>query len=209
MDKNFFSNFSANYGAVPLRGHTPSTNIMREPPIFLIGLPGSGKTTLGRALARTLGRGFIDLDHYIQGRFCCSVSDLFARRGEEGFRLIEHNMLHEVAEMEDVVVSCGGGTPCYFDNMDYMMGRGTVVYLQANRARLHERLWRARARRPAIARLSEEEIDSYIDRTHQSRHPVYARAHHTIESSELEDASSIEATVGRCMEILISQRSTK
>lgn len=176
--------------------------IMREPPIFLIGLPGSGKTTLGRALARALGRDFIDLDHYIQGRFHCSVSDLFARRGEEGFRLLEHNMLHEVAEMEDVVVSCGGGTPCYFDNMDYMLSRGTVLYLQATPGRLHERLWRGRLRRPAIASLTEDEIDPYIERTLQARDPIYSRAHHYIESSQLETIDSIEATVKNTLQIL-------
>lgn len=166
-------------------------------PIFLTGLPGSGKTTLGRALARLTGLQHIDLDLYIQGRFSCSVSDIFARHGEKRFRQIEHNLLHEVAEMQDVVVSCGGGTPCFFDNMDYMLSRGTVVYLEAQRERLLERLWSGRARRPAIASLDREGIALWAARTLEQRAPVYARAHLRVESSSLEDRESIRLTAER------------
>lgn len=165
-------------------------------------MPGSGKTTLGRALAKKLQRDFIDLDMYIQGRFCCSVSDLFARRGEDGFRTIEHNMLHEVAEMEDVIVACGGGTPCFFDNMDYMLSKGTVWNLQADCKRLHERLCRRRAHRPAIAAKTDEEISAYIDELTARRSEYYNRAHRTIESTELEDRRSIDTAVAHCLTFL-------
>ena len=151
-------------------------------PIFLVGMPGSGKSTLGRGLSALTGLSFIDLDLYIQGRFSCSVADIFARKGEDGFRRIEHNLLHEVGEMQDVIVACGGGTPCFFDNMDYMLGAGTVVHLVPQRERLHERLCRRRAHRPAI------------DRTPALRNPVYERAHLRVESSELEDRRSIDRT---------------
>ncbi len=82
--------------------------------IFLIGYMGSGKTTLGRAYAKEMGLTFIDLDWYIEERFHTSVQKLFAQRGEEDFRRIEQKMLHEVADFEDVVIACGGGTPCFF-----------------------------------------------------------------------------------------------
>ena len=88
--------------------------------IILIGYMGAGKTTVGKALAKELGIPFYDLDWYIESRMRKKVSQIFAEKGEEGFRKIEHNMLHEVAEFENVVISCGGGTPCFFDNMDYM-----------------------------------------------------------------------------------------
>ena len=78
--------------------------------IVLIGYMGSGKTTVGKALAKEIGLPFYDLDWYIESRMRKKVSQIFAERGEEGFRQIERNMLHEVAEFEDVVVSCGGGT---------------------------------------------------------------------------------------------------
>ena len=81
---------------------------------------GAGKTTIGRVLARELGLDFYDLDWYIEDRFHKKIPDIFAEQGEEGFRDIERKMLHEVAEFENVIVSCGGGTPCFFDNMEYM-----------------------------------------------------------------------------------------
>ena len=97
--------------------------------IILIGYMGAGKTTLGHALANRLQLQFIDLDLYIEERYRKTISQIFAERGEEGFRLIEQRMLHEVAEFEDVVISTGGGTPCFFDNIDYMNRQGTTVFL--------------------------------------------------------------------------------
>ena len=99
--------------------------------IILIGYMGSGKTTVGKALSKETGMMFYDLDWYIESRMHKTVSQIFAEKGEEGFRKIEHNMLHEVAEFEDVIISCGGGTPCFFDNMDYLNQQGDVVYLKA------------------------------------------------------------------------------
>ena len=86
--------------------------------IIIIGYMGAGKTTVGKALAKALGLDFYDLDWYIESRMHKTVKQIFDEQGEEGFRRIEHNMLHEVAEFEDVIISCGGGTPCFFDNMD-------------------------------------------------------------------------------------------
>lgn len=88
--------------------------------IFLTGYMGAGKTTLGKAFAREMSVPFIDLDWYIEERFHKSIRELFTERGEASFRELERNMLHEVGEFEDVVVSTGGGTPCFFDNMEYM-----------------------------------------------------------------------------------------
>ena len=76
--------------------------------IILIGYMGAGKTTLGNALARDMGMRFYDLDWYIESRMHHTIKEIFDERGEEGFRRIEHNMLHEVAEFEDVIISCGG-----------------------------------------------------------------------------------------------------
>ena len=74
---------------------------------------GAGKTTVGRTLAQELNMTFYDLDWYIESRMRKTVKEIFDERGEEGFRLIEHNLLHEVAEFEDVIISCGGGAPCW------------------------------------------------------------------------------------------------
>ena len=122
-----------------------------HPPIFIIGYMACGKTTLGRALARRLGREFIDLDFYIEQRFRRSISQIFATDGEEAFRSAEHAMLAEVGEMQDVVIACGGGTPCFHGNMDFMLSRGTVIYLDTSVDRIVERLTRNRSRRPLMA----------------------------------------------------------
>ena len=81
--------------------------------IFLTGYMGAGKTTLGKAFARQMDIPFVDLDWYIEERFHKTVGELFTERGETGFRELERNMLHEVAEFENVVISTGGGAPCF------------------------------------------------------------------------------------------------
>lgn len=92
--------------------------------IILLGYMGAGKTTIGRALAKELDMLFYDLDWYIENRMRKTIRQIFDERGEEGFRTIEKSMLHEVAEFENVIISCGGGTPCFFDNMEYMNQQG-------------------------------------------------------------------------------------
>ena len=100
--------------------------------IFLIGYMGVGKTTLGKALADRTGLSFIDLDLFIEGRYRKTIRQIFEAEGEEAFREIERKALHEVAEFEDIILSTGGGTPCFFDNMTYMNSVGTTVYLKAS-----------------------------------------------------------------------------
>ena len=117
--------------------------------IFLTGYMGAGKTTLGKAFAREMNVPFIDLDWYIEERFHKSIRELFTERGEASFRELERNMLHEVGEFEDVVVSTGGGTPCFFDNMEYMNGCGQTVFLDVHPDILFRRLRVAKQQRPS------------------------------------------------------------
>lgn len=165
-------------------------------PIFLIGYMGSGKTTLGRALAKELGWEFIDLDQYIEGRYRSKVKDIFAAHGEDGFRDIERRMLHEVAEFEDVVIACGGGTPCYFDNMEHMGARGVTVYLTVPVERLALRLSLpgANAKRPLIAGKSEAELLEFIRTALAQREPYYSRAQIIFCSEHIETAADTALT---------------
>ena len=130
--------------------------------IVLIGYMGSGKTTVGRALAKELDLPFYDLDWYIESRMHKKISQIFAEREEDGFRQIERNMLHEVAEFEDVVVSCGGGTPCFFDNIDYLNQQAQVVYLRCSPEVLHQHLLMARGDRPLLKGKTPEQLIDYI-----------------------------------------------
>lgn len=173
-------------------------------PIFLIGYMGCGKTTLGRSLGKFLGIDFIDLDIYIEGRFMRTVRDLFEEKGESEFRRIESNMLHEVAEMEDVVVACGGGTPCFGDNMDYMNGKGVTVFLQASTDRLFERLSRNRSKRPLVMNLSDEDLKEFISWNLTARLPFYNQAQHKFCGEELEDRRQITKTVEKFISTIIA-----
>ena len=166
-------------------------------PIFLIGYMGSGKTTLGRALSRRMGVGFIDLDHYIEGRFMRTIAQLWSERGEAGFRDVERRMLHEVADMEDVVVACGGGTPCYFDNVDHMNERGLTIFLEASESRLFARLAINRSRRPLIKDFDDDGLLRFIGESLATRLPHYQRAQHRFCGDRLEDAEQISETVER------------
>ena len=172
--------------------------------ILLVGFMAAGKTTLGKALARNLGLQFIDLDHYIENRYRCTVSQLFAEKGEEAFRQIERNMLHEVAEFEDVVISTGGGTPCFFDNMEYMNTKGLTVFLEAAVDVIHTRLTIARIQRPLVKGKSAEELRRYITDMLSQRHPYYSRAQRTFCADHLEDTRQVEASVERFKKEILS-----
>ncbi len=170
--------------------------------IILIGYMGAGKTTIGKALAKELNIQFYDLDWYIESRMRKKVSQIFAERGEEGFRQIEHNMLHEVAEFEDVIVSCGGGTPCFFDNMDYMNGQGQVVYLKALPEVLYDHLMMGKGDRPLIKGKSPEELLAFIREQLEYREPFYSKARYTLDVSLMDNNEKIKYTVAKLCELL-------
>ena len=173
--------------------------------IFLVGFMGSGKTTLGRALAHDMQVEFIDLDSYIESRFHKTVSELFAERGETGFRQLERNMLHEVAEFEDVIVATGGGTPCYFDNMEYMNSHGTTVHLVASPDVLFTRLTISHTQRPLLAGKSGDDLRQYISDMLDARTPFYAQASCSFCADELEDRTQVAQSVARFRKEILTQ----
>lgn len=171
--------------------------------ILLVGFMAAGKTTLGKALAKDLGLQFVDLDLYIESRYHATVSQIFAERGEEGFRQIERNMLHEVAEFEDVIIATGGGTPCFFDNMEYMNAQGTTVFLDASVDVIFTRLTIARTQRPLVDGKTDEELRSYITETLNRRLPYYSRATHSFCANQLENVKQISESVERFKEEIL------
>lgn len=163
--------------------------------IILLGYMGAGKTTIGHALAKNLGVQFYDLDWYIEMRFHKTVAQIFEERGEEGFREIERNMLHEVAEFENVVISCGGGTPCFFDNMDYMNSLCTTIYLKASAEVLSAHLKMGKVVRPLILGKTEEELTSYIQGMLNTREPFYMKAQHIFDVDLLNSREKVDESV--------------
>ncbi len=170
-------------------------DVSTETPIFIIGYMACGKTTFGRALASAMGRDFIDLDFYIEQRFRLSIRDIFAQKGEVEFRRMEAAMLREVGEFSNAVVACGGGTPCHAGNMDYMLGRGLTVWLQASEERTVARLMANNARRPLMAGKSEDEIRAAVREGLTERRTHYERAAIIFSGEELEDRRQISRTV--------------
>lgn len=163
--------------------------------VILIGYMGSGKTTLGKALSKDTGMMFYDLDWYIESRMHKSVSQIFSEQGEEAFRKIEYNMLHEVAEFEDVIISCGGGTPCFFDNMDYLNRQGDVIYLKASPETLCRHLAMAKTERPLLKNKSSEELVAYIAEHLRERELYYGKARHILDINVLDNYDKISLAV--------------
>lgn len=163
--------------------------------IILVGYMGAGKTTVGKELAKSMGLMFYDLDWYITSRMHRTVAQIFEEGGEEGFRLVEHNMLHEVAEFENVVISCGGGTPCFFDNMDYMNRQGETVYLKASPEVLYEHLKMGKSVRPLLLNKTPEEVQVFVREQLERREPFYAKAKHVLDVSLLDSYEKINVSV--------------
>ena len=170
--------------------------------IFLIGYMGAGKTTLGKAFARTMGLAFVDLDWYIEERYHKTVRQIFEERGEDGFRELEKRMLHEAGEFENVVISVGGGTPCFFDNMEYMNSVGETVFLDVDVKVLFRRLKVAKQQRPLLANKTDEELMAFIVEALQKRLPFYSRAKYVFNGERLEDRRQIQQSVERLKELL-------
>lgn len=154
--------------------------------VFLIGYMGAGKTTLGKSLAKVMNVSFIDLDNFIEARYHKTVKEIFAEVGESGFRDIERKSLIEVSEYEDTIISLGGGTPCFFDNMDIVNASGTSVYLKPSEDVLLKRLIKGKHKRPLLANKSDDEILQVIREQLAWREPYYLKADITFEASHLE-----------------------
>ena len=170
--------------------------------IFLTGYMGAGKTTLGKAFARKLNLPFVDLDWYMEERFHKTVGELFVERGEAGFRELEKNMLHEVGAFEDVVISTGGGAPCFFDNMDFMNRNGKTVFLNVHPDVLFRRLRVAKQQRPILQGKQDDELKEFIIRALEKRTPFYSQAQYVFNADELEDRSQIDKSVEKLRDLL-------
>jgi shikimate kinase len=137
---------------------------------------GAGKTTVGKELSRQMNLSFIDLDHYIEARYHKTIRQLFEEKGEAVFREIECKLLHETAMIENVVISTGGGVPCFFDNMSYMNQTGTTVYLKISSDELAKRLRLVKHTRPILKGLYGEELKRFITDSLEKREPWYRQA---------------------------------
>ena len=144
--------------------------------VFLIGFMGSGKTTVGEKLAKTLNYNFIDLDKQIEQAVNKSIADLFAHHGEKFFRESEKTTLHQSFEQKNTVISCGGGTPCFFDNLEQMKKNGITVYLKLAAGSLFHRLAAGKSKRPLISGMTDLGLMEYITNELEKRELFYNQA---------------------------------
>ncbi|MBC7851392.1 MAG: shikimate kinase [Chitinophagaceae bacterium] len=161
--------------------------------IFLIGFMGSGKTHWGGLVADRLKLPFQDLDTIIVEAEGQSIADIFQEKGEEHFRLQERDILRDIIHKHpSLVLSCGGGTPCFFNNIDLMKKEGTVVWLNSSIEALTERLQREKAHRPLIKDISDEELRSFILKKMNDRRLYYEQADVHVEEASADIDSLLQ-----------------
>ena len=154
--------------------------------IFLIGFMGSGKSHWGRLLSQRLKLPYYDLDALIVESAGKPITSIFEEEGEEYFRLLEKDLLEDVIrENPSLVLSCGGGTPCFFNNIELMKKEGLVVWLNTETNTLLARLQKEKAKRPLIKDISEAELRSYILKKINDRRIYYEQADLHIEEDKI------------------------
>lgn len=152
--------------------------------IFITGYMGSGKSTIGKMLSTKLGFTFIDLDIYIETKYHKTISQIFSENGEEKFRQIEQRCLHEVAEFENSVIATGGGTPCFFDNIEFMNSCGKTFYIQLTAQLLTNRLESSLyGKRPLLSDKKGTELYKLIVDGLNKRNPFYLKSKYIVDGS--------------------------
>lgn len=148
--------------------------------IFLIGYMGAGKSTVGKIVARKLKMNFIDFDNYIETKEQKTISDIFSTEGEEKFRILEKKYLQDMITKDNVVISLGGGTPCFNNNMATIKQNGISIYIEMTSDALVKRLIGSPKKRPLIRKMNETELKSFIEENMKKRSIFYRQSNHII-----------------------------
>ena len=153
--------------------------------IFLIGFMGSGKTTIGKQLASKLNCRFVDIDHQIEEKFNLTIAEIFEKFGEQHFRETEHEMINMMKEVENAVISTGGGSPCFLNNMELMNQSGVTIYLKTNPKALVNRIKGTQNIRPSIKGRTDSQLLEYVKVILKEREPFYLKSKIIINSINL------------------------
>lgn len=162
--------------------------------VILVGFPGCGKSSAGKKLAARIGCDFVDLDDAFEETYHVSIPVFFAKYSETAFRSCERKVLLDNLQRDNVVISSGGGTPCFSDNMQLMKDSGVVVYIKMASASLFDRLSHAKRIRPLVQNKTSEELRAYIETNLPLRESFYQQAHLTVKGESID-------IDGLCMEI--------
>lgn len=153
--------------------------------IYIIGYMCSGKSSISRRLANKLGYQAFDTDDMFEEKYHISVQDFFDKYGEEYFRKFESDILKKTGKFHNVVISTGGGTPCFFDNMQWMNENGATVFVKISPMTAYHRLQSARRKRPLIQGKNEEELCQYVENHYNSRLQYYEQATITVKGESV------------------------
>ena len=157
--------------------------------IFLIGFMGSGKTHWGKIWAEKYKYDFFDLDEQVERREQRTIVEIFEKSGEDIFRLMETKMLRDLSRNEHCIISCGGGTPCFHDNMQWMNEKGSTVYLSAPAGYLFENIVKEKDQRPLVKTVNEAELLFFTEQKLKQRLPFYEKANIILPVEELSEES--------------------
>jgi shikimate kinase len=160
--------------------------------IYLIGFMGSGKSTVGKRLALRLNHSFVDMDKTIEEESGMTIREIFKKKGEDEFRRIEHKLILKTVKMNNVVVSTGGGVPCFFDNMDIINMNGISIYLKMTPEELLKRLKGSKYERPLIRDLSTDEMANYIKEKLREREPYYLKSKYIMDGKDPDIAEIVK-----------------
>ena len=154
-------------------------------------MPGAGKSTISRKLAQRLNMSFMDLDEEIEKGEELTIKEIFSNTGEDSFRKLESEYLTELLSSEGAyILASGGGTPCFYNNMELMLSKGTVFYLEAKVEDLLQRMTQVeKGTRPLF---NEGELKDSVNKLFHQRHKIYEKAHYTIPADE----HAIDAILG-------------
>lgn len=145
--------------------------------VFLIGFMGCGKTHWGKLLSEKLAMPFFDLDEKIEEHEGRTIAEIFAKEGEEYFRLLEKDVLHLLTESHEAfIMATGGGTPCFYNNIDYLKKKGTVVWINCSTDCLYQRLVKEKDKRPLISNIADADLKTYIVKKYSGRKIYYQQA---------------------------------
>ncbi|KWW38804.1 MAG: shikimate kinase [bacterium F083] len=161
--------------------------------IYIVGYMGAGKTTAARRLAQRMGWEVVDTDALFEEKYKISVNDFFNKYDEPLYRKLESEVLKATESLDHVVVSTGGGTACFFDNMDWMNQHGLTVFLRISPQAAVDRVIHSRHKRPLVEGKSEEELTEFVNQHYASRLPFYEQARITAKSEDFDIESLMEA----------------
>ncbi|MCU7695045.1 shikimate kinase [Haoranjiania flava] len=153
--------------------------------IFLVGMMGSGKTTCAKKWAGAVNANAYDLDALIEEEEGCTISGIFAQKGEDYFRKKESELLRTFAQKDNFILATGGGAPCYYDNMQWMNEHGTTIWLNVSSGVLFSRLKHAREHRPLLRSLDDDALKEFINKKMAEREAFYSQAQHIFTDKEI------------------------